>query len=70
MERIILSLVLCFAILFFLFMPDAYAQQNQTYKTIRVGYYQATKFQEGDGENTLRSGYSYEYLQKVSTYTG
>lgn len=70
MERIILSLVLCFAILFPLFMPDAYAQQNQTYKTIRVGYYQATKFQEGDGENTLRSGYSYEYLQKVSTYTG
>lgn len=44
--------------------------QEQPYRTVRVGYYQVRDFQEGDGETSLRRGYSYEYLQKIAAYTG
>lgn len=44
--------------------------QDHPYRTVKVGYYQARNFQEGDGKTSLRSGYSYEYLQKVAAYTG
>lgn len=43
---------------------------NEHHKTVKIGYYQSHGFQEGDGDSTLRSGYGYEYLQKVSAYTG
>ena len=51
-------------------MPAYAAQADTLYKTVRVGYYIAKGFQEGDGEDTLRSGYGYEYLQKIASYTG
>ena len=46
------------------------SSQENSYQTVRVGYYQKRDFQEGDGETSLRRGYSYEYLQKISAYTG
>lgn len=39
-------------------------------KTVTVGYYQNENFQEGAFEGGVKSGYSYEYLQKVASYTG
>ena len=69
LERAAAGLLLCFVLLFTAAVPAASAQ-TERYKTVRVGYYQSGKFQEGDGENTLRSGYGYEYLQKVASYTG
>ena len=36
---------------------------------VRVGWYNSDHFQEGD-EKSQKSGYSYEYLQSVSNYTG
>ncbi len=39
-------------------------------QTVKIGYYQAENFQEGDGDTSLRKGYAYEYIQKVSSYTG
>ena len=54
-----------------LFLVRIPAQAEEApYRTVRVGYYQVKNFQEGDGKNSLRSGYSYEYLQKIAAYTG
>ena len=36
---------------------------------VRVGWYNADHFQEGGG-TAQKSGYSYEYLQSISNYTG
>jgi diguanylate cyclase (GGDEF)-like protein len=38
-------------------------------KTVRVAYVQTQNFLEG-GEGERKSGYGYEYLQKISYYTG
>ena len=67
LERILICLLLCVLLLVSATVPSA---QADSYQTVRVGYYQSGKFQEGDGETTLRSGYGYEYLQKVASYTG
>ena len=37
---------------------------------VRVGYYEQEGFQEGMGDDVRKSGYAYEYLQKISDYTG
>lgn len=39
-------------------------------KTVTVGYYLKRDFQEGMGDDKPKSGYSYEYLQKIASYTG
>ena len=39
-------------------------------KTVRVGYYENEVFQEGAGEGKVKTGYAYEYYQKLSEYTG
>ena len=54
----------------FAFPKSVSAQETEEYKTVRVGYYNSEGFQEGDGTDTQRSGYSYEYLQKIASYTG
>ena len=38
--------------------------------TVRVGYYENEVFQEGAREGAVKSGYAYEYYQKLSEYTG
>ena len=38
--------------------------------TIKVGYYENEVFQEGAREGAMKSGYAYEYYQKLSEYTG
>lgn len=39
-------------------------------KTVKIGYYEAHDFQEGADDSAAKSGYSYEYIQKVASYTG
>ena len=39
-------------------------------KAVRVGYYFSHNFQEGMDDASPKSGYSYEYLQKLASYTG
>ncbi|ORU00064.1 Phytochrome, two-component sensor histidine kinase [Anaerovibrio sp. JC8] len=34
-------------------------------KVIRVGYYEETGFQMGSGDNVVKSGYAYDYLQRL-----
>ena len=38
--------------------------------TVRVGYYENEVFQEGAREGAMKTGYAYEYYQKLSEYTG
>ncbi|MBR6029436.1 MAG: response regulator [Clostridia bacterium] len=37
---------------------------------VRVGYYENEVFQEGARPDAVRTGYAYEYYQKLSEYTG
>ena len=38
--------------------------------TVRVGYYEKAVFQEGASAYLVKTGYAYEYYQKLSEYTG
>lgn len=57
---------LCVGILAF-FSVDVSAQSVET---VKVGYYFSNNFQEGMDDKSPKSGYSYEYLQKLASYTG
>lgn len=50
----------------FAFTTDDNAKKEK----IKVGYYENEKFQEGASEGAFKSGYSYEYLQKISSING
>ncbi|MBR2215021.1 MAG: transporter substrate-binding domain-containing protein [Selenomonadaceae bacterium] len=67
----IIRTVSCFLI-FLLFSallaPNISAKASES-RVVRVGWYNADHFQEGEGAKQ-KSGYSYEYLQSVSNYTG
>ena len=39
-------------------------------RTVKVGYVQSTNFLEGENDFDHKSGYGYEYLQKIAAYTG
>ena len=63
-----LSILLMISILtIFSFPANVFAADSQK---IRVGYYERDGFQEGMSDDTRKSGYAYEYLQKISDYTG
>ena len=51
---------------------DEINEVNETSETkiVRVGYYQAHDFQEGTEDSAYKSGYGYEYLQRIASYTG
>lgn len=63
---IFLGLFWCLGFIAF-FPVRTYAEDQ---KTVRVGYYYSHNFQEGTADDEAKSGYSYEYLQKVASYTG
>ena len=42
----------------------------QTEETVTIGYYEKQGFQEGCSDTAVKSGYSYEYVQKIASYTG
>ena len=39
-----------------------------SYQTVRVGWFQRDMFQEGSSESQPKSGYGYDYLQKMADY--
>lgn len=53
--------------IFFLFPVHVSAKEQET---VKVGYYFSHNFQEGADDTSPKSGYSYEYLQKIASYTG
>ena len=64
-SKFFLSLFLfVFANSLFLFAEDYHS------KTIKVGYYENEIFQEGARPGAVKTGYAYEYYQKLSEHTG
>lgn len=61
--------LLCALVLALGALPLSALAQSQA-KVVRVGYYENEVFQEGAGEGKIRTGYAYEYYQKLSEYTG
>ena len=45
-----------------------YAEQSDN--TVKVGYFENEIFQEGAAKDSVKTGYAYEYYQKLSEYTG
>ena len=43
---------------------------NENYKVVKIAYYKSKGFQEGAEPGSIKKGYSYEYLQKISELTG
>ena len=62
---LLLPVILCLGIIFFTVNVSAEEQE-----TVRIGYYFSNNFQEGTDDTSPKSGYSYEYLQKLASYTG
>ena len=63
-------LLLCFLSAARMLMPvsaDAFARDNEP---VRIGYYENEVFQEGAQPGAVKTGYAYEYYQKLSEYTG
>ena len=54
-----------FCMLFSMAVPASGSEEN----LIRVGYYENEVFQEGAQEGQVKTGYAYEYYQKLSEYT-
>ncbi len=48
---------------------DTSAATDSQTKVVRVGWYQSDMFQEGTSDDEAKSGYCYDYLQKVADYT-
>ena len=59
---------LAFAVMAGFFLPLAVSAGE--HDTIRVGYYENEVFQEGARSGAVKTGYAYEYYQKLSEYTG
>lgn len=73
-ERVnaILKNILLFAVTMLLavgsFSVRSFAEEGS--RTVKVGYFNSAHFLEGTEDGKLKSGYAYEYLQKISDYTG
>ena len=59
-------------LIFFLGIIDAFSVKSyaREEKIVRIGYYETDNFQEGATDKEAKSGYGYEYIQKVASYTG
>ena len=60
--------ILCICLLFSVCPVYAFAAENQKEKVVRIGVPDDTY--DKINENGKRSGYGYEYLQKIAGYTG
>lgn len=63
------ALLLCALLGLSAFCPISVSAEERAV-TVRVGYYQSRNFQDGASEGEGKSGYGYEYLQKISYYSG
>ena len=61
-------IILCSCILFSICPVYAFAAENQKERVVRIGVPDDTY--DKINENGKRSGYGYEYLQKIAGYTG
>ena len=52
------------------FADEPASASSSEIQTVKVGYYESRSFQEGAAEGQPKSGYGYEYLEKVASYAG
>ena len=62
--------MLCFLMVIGTKIPMTASASDSDSQTVRVGYYENEVFQEGAQEGSVKTGYAYEYYQKISEYTG
>lgn len=46
------------------------APEAKVVKKVRLGYMEKENFQEGEGEDSVKYGYAYDYLQAIAGYAG
>lgn len=49
---------------------DSASPSAESVTVVKVGYYQSRDFQEGSEDGQPKSGYGYEYLQRLASYAG
>ena len=62
--------IICVAVLISAMFPVNVNAAGPSGDIVRVGYYEQEVFQEGAADGTVKTGYAYEYYQKLSEYTG
>ncbi|SDX66191.1 Signal transduction histidine kinase [Ruminococcaceae bacterium YAD3003] len=62
--------IICVAVLISALFPVNVNAAGPSGDIVRVGYYEQEVFQEGAADGTVKTGYAYEYYQKLSEYTG
>ena len=62
----IFLIIICFVLM----SVTASAEDSNIGKVVKVGYYEAEQFQEGAEEGVIKSGFAYEYMQKIASYAG
>ena len=69
-KSLLLSAFLCVVVLVVALFPQNVRAAGPSEDTVRVGYYEQEVFQEGAADGAVKTGYAYEYYQKLSEYTG
>ena len=62
--------VIMISIIMLVMMLFPMAVKSSESDIVRVGYYEQEVFQEGASDGQVKTGYAYEYYQKLSEYTG
>lgn len=66
-KYILLAFIIVFSLV--VLKSNVFADEVEA-KVVKVGYYENENFQEGASEGTVKTGYAYEYYQKIATYNG
>ncbi len=69
-KAVLLPAMLCLVMLAALLFPVTVNAAGPSGEAVRVGYYENEVFQEGANDDSVKTGYAYEYYQKLSEYTG
>ena len=69
-SRALWALLFLTTIVFGSLPTTACAEENVHPKIVRLGYYEEENFQEGAAPGEYKSGYGYEYEQKIANFAG
>ncbi|MBR4557726.1 MAG: transporter substrate-binding domain-containing protein, partial [Clostridiales bacterium] len=69
-KAVLFAAVLCLVMLIVNLSPIPVRAAGPSGESVRVGYYENEVFQEGASPDLVKTGYAYEYYQKLSEYTG
>lgn len=69
-KSVLFAALLCLVMLTVTLSPVPVRAAGPSGEAVRVGYYENEVFQEGANDDSVKTGYAYEYYQKLSEYTG